>query len=55
MKAGQGESFIGEITRQWERERPDLDLRDFLLAIYLRRLGRLIESEYERMCQAVSR
>jgi DNA-binding MarR family transcriptional regulator len=47
-----GESFIGEITRQWERERPDLDLRDFLLAIYLRRLGRLIENEYDRMCQA---
>jgi DNA-binding MarR family transcriptional regulator len=52
VKAGQGDSFIGEITRQWERERPDLDLRDFLLAIYLRRLGRLIESEYDRMCQA---
>jgi DNA-binding MarR family transcriptional regulator len=52
VKAGQGESFIGEITRQWERERPDLDLGDFLLAIYLRRLGRLIESEYDRMCQA---
>jgi DNA-binding MarR family transcriptional regulator len=52
VKAGQGESFIGEITRQWERERPDLDLGDFLLAIYLRRLGRLIENEYDRMCQA---
>jgi len=52
VKAGQGESFIGKITRQWERERPDLDLKDFLLAIYLRRLGRLIENEYDRMCQA---
>ena len=52
MKAGQGESIIGEITRQWERERSDLDLRDFLLAIYLRRLGRLIEREYDRMWQA---
>src|SRR4029450_5483101 len=49
--AGEPESFIEEITRQWERERPDLDLGDFLLAIYLRRLGRLIESEYESMCQ----
>ena len=52
MTAGEPDSFIDEITRQWERERPDLDLGDFLLAIYLRRLGRLIESEYERMCQA---
>jgi DNA-binding MarR family transcriptional regulator len=50
--AGEEQSFIDEITRQWERARPDLDLSDFLLAIYLRRLGRLIESEYERMCQA---
>jgi DNA-binding MarR family transcriptional regulator len=50
--AAEGHSFIEEITRQWQRERPDLDLSDFLLAIYLRRLGRLIESEYDRMCQA---
>ena len=50
--AGEPDTFIEEVTRQWERERPDLDLGDFLLAIYLRRLGRLIESEYERMCQA---
>ena len=45
-------SFIEEITQQWERERPDLDLGDFLLAIYLRRLGRLIENEYDGLCQA---
>ncbi len=50
--AGEPDTFIEEITRQWEQARPDLDLGDFLLAIYLRRLGRLIESEYERMCQA---
>ena len=52
MKSGQGESVIGHITRQWQLERPDLDLGDFLLAIYLRRLGQLIENEYDRMCQA---
>ena len=52
--AGEPDTFIEEITRQWEQERPDLDLGDFLLAIYLRRLGRLIESEYERLCQARS-
>ena len=50
--AGEPDTFIEEVTRQWQRERPDLDLGDFLLAIYLRRLGRLIESEYEHMCQA---
>jgi len=47
-----GDSFIEIITEQWKRERPDLDLSDFLVAIYLRRLGRLIENEYERMCRA---
>ncbi len=52
MKSGQGESVIGHITRQWQQERPELDLGDFLLAIYLRRLGQLIENEYDRMCQA---
>jgi len=51
VKAAPAGSFIDEITQQWQRERPDLDLSDFLLAIYLRRLGRLIENEYERMCQ----
>ena len=52
MKSGPGESVIDHITRQWQQERPDLDLGDFLLAIYLRRLGQLIENEYDRMCQA---
>ena len=52
MKSGLGESVIEHITRQWRHERPDLDLGDFLLAIYLRRLGQLIENEYDRMCQA---
>ena len=52
MKSAHGESVIEHITRQWRQERPDLDLGDFLLAIYLRRLGQLIENEYDRMCQA---
>lgn len=52
MKSGFGENVIDHITRQWQHERPDLDLGDFLLAIYLRRLGQLIENEYDRMCQA---
>ena len=51
MKAAPAKSFIEEISQQWQRERPDLDLGDFLLAIYVRRLGRLIENDYERMCQ----
>jgi DNA-binding MarR family transcriptional regulator len=45
-----GKSFIELITVQWQRERGDLDLSNFLLAIYLMRLGRLIEQDFDRLC-----
>jgi len=44
------DSLIHEITRQWHAERPDLDLRNFLLQIYLQRIGRIVESRFGRMC-----
>jgi DNA-binding MarR family transcriptional regulator len=44
-------SHIDEITKDWKRERPDLDLGKFFLAIYMQRLGRMIEQNFERMCQ----
>jgi len=46
-----GGSLIELITIQWQRERSDLDLSDFLLAIYFMRLGTLIERGYGRMCE----
>ena len=42
-------SLIHEITRQWHVERPDLDLRNFLLQIYLQRIGRIIESRFSKL------
>lgn len=42
--------LIYEITRQWHTERPDLDLRNFLMQIYLQRIGRIIESRFGKMC-----
>jgi len=39
-------SFIHGITRQWQEARPDLDLHNFMLQIYLQRLGRIIEHAY---------
>lgn len=39
------------ITLQWQRERPDLDLQNFLLAIYFMRLGTLVDRAYDRYCQ----
>jgi DNA-binding MarR family transcriptional regulator len=45
-----GKSLIELITVQWQRERGDLDLSNFLLAIYLMRLGTIIERTYGRLC-----
>lgn len=39
------------ITLQWKTERGDLDLQDFLLAIYCMRLGTLVDRAYDRHCQ----
>ena len=46
-----GKSFIELITVQWRRERVDLDLSNFLLAIYLMRLGSMIERDFDGLCQ----
>jgi DNA-binding MarR family transcriptional regulator len=46
-----GSSLIELITVQWQRERSDLDLSDFLLAIYLMRLGTIIERAFDRLCE----
>lgn len=40
------------ITVQWQAERGDLDLRDFLLAIYFMRLGTIVDRAYDRMCKS---
>jgi DNA-binding MarR family transcriptional regulator len=45
-------SHVEEITQQWQRQRPDIDLDRFLLAIYLQRLGRIIQQDFERLCQS---
>lgn len=50
MTPKQNESLIHEIARQWRRERPDLDLQNFLLQIYLQRIGRIIEARFSKMC-----
>ncbi|EHP39015.1 MarR family transcriptional regulator [Cupriavidus basilensis OR16] len=46
-----GSSHIELITLQWQHERNDLDLSNFLLAIYFMRLGTLVERTFDRMCQ----
>lgn len=47
----QGPSLSEMITMQWQTERSDLDLQNFLLAIYFMRLGTLVDRAYDRHCQ----
>lgn len=42
-------SVVDLITAQWVTERSDLDLSNFLLAIYFMRLGTLVDRAYDRM------
>ena len=49
--SGEGPSLSEMITMQWQTERSDLDLQDFLLAIYFMRLGTLVDRAYDRHCQ----
>jgi DNA-binding MarR family transcriptional regulator len=45
-------SHVEEITEDWQRERPDIDLDRFLLSVYVQRLGQLIQQDFERLCQS---
>ncbi|WP_269506424.1 MarR family winged helix-turn-helix transcriptional regulator [Burkholderia sp. IMCC1007] len=44
-------SLIELITLQWQHEHSDLDLSNFLMAIYLMRIGTLVEQSFDKMCQ----
>ena len=44
-------SHVLDIAESWKRARPDLDLSDFLLAIYVMRTGRILDDAYDRMCR----
>lgn len=49
---GREGSHIQDVVASWERERPDLDLSNFLLAICVMRLGRVVDDAYDRLCRA---
>lgn len=50
MRTDRQANLIHEITGQWRAERPDLPLQNFLLQIYLQRIGRIIEARFSRLC-----
>ena len=45
------ESHFARVAQSWMRERPDLELRNFLLAMAMMRMGRMIDHAYDKMCQ----
>lgn len=44
-----GRSHIEFITQQWRYEHSELDLSNFLLAIYFMRIGTLVEQAFDKM------
>ncbi len=46
-------SHIEFITLQWQHEHSELDLSNFLLAIYMMRIGTLVEQAFDKMCQGL--
>jgi DNA-binding MarR family transcriptional regulator len=47
----QASSHTRDLADSWAKELPTLDLSNFLLAIYLMRLGRLLDNAYDDMCR----
>src|SRR5882724_2639117 len=50
-KRSSGKSHVQDVVESWRRERPDLDLSHFLLAIIAMRLGRRVDDKYDRLCR----
>ncbi len=48
-----GASHIEFITAQWQHEHGELDLSNFMLAIYFMRLGTLVEQSFDKMCNSL--
>lgn len=44
-------SHTEDLLQSWRRERPDLDLTEFLLGIVVMRIGRLLEQNFNRSCR----
>lgn len=44
-------AHIQDVVASWQHARPDLDLSNFLLAICVMRLGRVLDDAYDRACR----
>lgn len=45
------DTHVGHIAKDFQRERPDLDLSEFLLSLYAMRLGNIIERKFDSICE----
>ena len=50
-RRGAQRSFTKEIAESWRRELPDIDPTQLLAQIYIMRLGRMMDSAYDRLCR----
>lgn len=53
MNAGtsRGRQHLEDIIATWTRERPDLDLSNYIFAMFVMRLGRVVDDVYDRLCR----
>jgi DNA-binding MarR family transcriptional regulator len=46
-----GRHHLQDIISSWTRERPDLDLSNYIFAMFVMRLGRVVDDVYDRLCR----
>ena len=46
-----GRNHLQDIIATWTRERPDLDLSNYILAMFVMRLGRVVDDVYDGLCR----
>lgn len=46
-----GRHHLEDIIASWNRERPDLDLSNYIFAMFVMRLGRVVDDVYDRLCR----
>lgn len=46
-----GRQHLDDIIATWTRERPDLDLSNYIFAMFVMRLGRVVDDVYDRLCR----
>ncbi len=52
MQADESDRTVGELTRQWQEQRPDLDPTAFRLVAAVMQLAQVLEAEFRSLAQA---